>query len=80
MSKILNLDLILNMNQCYTLPEKLTNHEWYEDLRKNIERKFEERIVSITTIVPKKTARCIFVEKGKRGLIFDNLITNLEMK
>ena len=68
----MNLDFILNMNQCYTLPEKLTNHEWYEDLRKNIERKFEERIVSNTTIVPKKTARCIFVEKGKRGQIFSN--------
>ena len=64
------------MNQCYTLPEELTNHERYKDLRKNIERKFEERIISITTIVPKKTARCIFVEKGKMGVIFANMITN----
>ena len=64
------------MNQCYTLPEELTNHEWYEDLRKIIERKFEERIVSFTTIVPKKTARCIFVEKGKKYLISKGMIPN----
>ena len=55
------------MNQCYTLPEELTNHQWYEDLTKSIERKFAERRVvsTLTTVVPKKAAKCIFVQKGK---------------
>ena len=54
------------MNQCYKLPDKITNKKWYERLSKSIENKLEEDKVScsLTTIVPKKLARCIFVEKG----------------
>ena len=54
------------MNQCYKLPDKITNKKWYERLSKSIENKFEDDKVSctLTAIVPKKLARCIFVEKG----------------
>ena len=55
------------MNQCYTLPETITNHKKYEELRNSIEAKFEDPAIAstLTVIVPKKSARCIFVEKGR---------------
>ena len=54
------------MNQCYTLPGILTNQKWYEGLRARIEKEFKEEKIdfTLTAIVPKKLARCIFVEKG----------------
>ena len=57
------------MNQCYTLPENITNHKKYEELRKTVETKFENHANSsiLTVIVPKKVARCIFVEKGRKN-------------
>ena len=58
---------IVRMNQCYALPENITNHKKYEELRNRIETLFEEHANTsiLTVIVPKKLARCIFVEKGR---------------
>ena len=55
------------MNQCYTLPENITNYKKYEELRNSIETKLEDHANSsiLTIIVPKKSARCIFLEKGR---------------
>ena len=55
------------MNQCYTLPENVTSHKKYEELRKTVETKFKDHANPsiLTVIVPKKLARCIFVEKGR---------------
>ena len=61
---------IVRMNQCYTLPENITNHKKYEELRNRIETKFEDHANTsiLTVIVPKKVARCMFVEKGKKSI------------
>ena len=54
------------MNLCYKLPDKYAEHQIYD----SIKQKFEQRSnigdadVTQTLVVPKKSARCIFAQKG----------------
>ena len=54
------------MNICYQLPDYVSNLPQYKKLKANIDTVIKKGHHGMpqTTIVPKKTARCIFVEKG----------------
>ena len=61
------------MNICYQLPVQVLNQQFYETLNKKVDQlcKSGHRDVLQTIIVPKKSGRCILLE---RGIIITNYI------
>ena len=57
------------MNLCYQIPSQVLNQGFYERLKEKFEQNYATGCVDVVqaTVVPKKTARCIFVQKGKHN-------------
>ena len=54
------------MNICYNIPADLRDEGFYEKLRSKLQLSYKDESVDeqSTSIVPKKSGRCIFVEQG----------------
>ena len=54
------------MNICYELPKDISNLPFYERIKENVDRQYQNGLNTTiqTTVVPSKSARCIFVGKG----------------
>ena len=58
------------MNLCYQLPDKFVQPQFYEKLKQKFEQqcKIGGADITQTLVVPKKSARCIFVKKGMENV------------
>ena len=54
------------MNICYELQKDISNLPFYERIKENVDRQYQNSLNTTiqTTVVPSKSARCIFVVKG----------------
>ena len=54
------------MNICYELQKDISNLPFYERIKENVDRQYQNSLNTTiqTTVVPSKSARCIFVGKG----------------
>ena len=54
------------MNICYNIPAHLRNEGFYEKLRAKLQQSYKDESFEVHSnlIVPKKSGRCIFVERG----------------
>ena len=58
------------MNLCYHLPDQFVETYLYEKIKQKFEQqcKIKGADIKQTLIVPKKSARCIFVKKGMNNI------------
>ena len=53
------------MNICYKIPTHLRDQSLYEQLKAKAETNYADKL-SENLIVPKKSGRCIFVQRGTK--------------
>ena len=57
---------VSKMNICYELPKDISNLPFYQRVKERVDRQCQNGLNTTiqTTVVPSKSARCIFVGKG----------------
>ena len=54
------------MNICYEIPSRLRHQSFYEQLKTKVETNYADKHFEVSQhlIVPKKSGRCMFVQRG----------------